>query len=203
MPGTVNGRLTLTLLAFVSMQGCSGDALSPPLEGPLEPQYATTAGTACTLGNVETVFQAPFVVFGFYGSSHPLADLVESCQYRLFLPTYPDGSPITFDEGEPFLGGIVFTEPFDSDQPNASVQELEKIEVQNWLTEVTEAGFGDPIEQTVRKSAVKQAVRNGELVTAQQWGVITALPAGEYVSTTVANYAGELFDSWTVNIFIY
>lgn len=195
---------TIALVALATAYGCGGDIVSPTPNESLQPQYATTAGTTCTRGDVEALLEWPFVAFDQYlaGESHPRADLIETCQYRLFLPTYPDGSPITFREGEPFLGGVVFGEPFDSDQPSASAQELDKIEVRNWLTEVTVAGQGDPIEQTVLKSGLKRALRGGEVVTVRQWGVITALPAGEYVSTTVASYAGEQFGAWTVNIFI-
>jgi len=183
------------------------DGLNSIEVGMVRPSATTAnaaAATACTLGDVEALLEAPFVAFDWYlaGESHPRGDLVESCQYRFFLPTYPDGSPITFGEGEPFLGGVVFWVPFDSDRPYASAQELEKTEVRNWLTEVTDAGQGSPIEQTVRTSGLKQAVRREEVVTVRQWGVITALPAGQYISTTVASYAGVQFGFWTVNIFI-
>lgn len=196
------GTSTLAGLTLVAVQACGGDALSPGADGSVEPRYATEAAS-CTRGDVEALFQAPLVAFDLYfglGTTNPLAANVLTCQYRLFLPTYPDGSPITFHEGEPFLGGVVFFEPFDSE---LGLQFSDDIEVRVWLTEVTESGPGEPVEQTVLESPVKlHDVPGVGLAVAKQWGIITALPAGEYVSTTVASFNGEPEDPWIVHVFI-
>jgi hypothetical protein len=174
------------------------------------PSAQADKGRPCTQGDAQALFETLLVANEILlreGADHPWADTLIHCQFRLFWEDgHPLlGQPVTFSEDDVFLGGLVAFDPyrdFDTTRREA-VTILEQIEVRTWLAEVTESGIGSPVEQSLIETPVKSTMTSRfGLVVAKQWGYITQLPAGEYVSTTEVDdpFFGEL--SWTVEVFI-
>jgi hypothetical protein len=174
------------------------------------PSAQAEKGRPCTQGDAQALFETLLVANEILlreGADHPWADTLVHCQFRLFWEDgHPLlGQPVTFSEDDVFLGGLV---AFDSYRDfnitrREAVAILEQIEVRTWLAEVTESGIGSPVEQSLIETPVKSTMTSSfGLLVAKQWGYITQLPAGEYVSTTEVDHPffGEL--SWTVEVFI-
>ena len=123
------------------------------------------------------------------GPDHPWAETLLTCQYRLFWESgHPVlGQPVSFSQEDHFLGGIVGFVPYENLGMTRAEAEaiLAAVEVRIGLAEVTEGGVGELVRQPVLESAFKQAMTDRlGLVLWKQWGFITSLPRGEYLSVT-------------------
>jgi hypothetical protein len=135
---------------------------------------SATPTAPCTLGDAREQFE-----------SFPLTfEGIPPCQYRLFF----DRQTFTFGADEFFLGGAVRRESYDPSlggSRDAAISRLESGVFRVWIAEVTESGMGELVEQPLMRTAVKSA-RDEQFGTHVwlQWGYITQLPAGEYVTVT-------------------
>jgi hypothetical protein len=170
------------------------------------------AGSFCSLGDARALFEiAPVAnqILVRNGPQHPLAQALLTCQYRLFWESgHPVlGRPISFSEGDYFLGGVAFPIPYRTiGMTRAEAETIQKaIGVQIWLAEVTESGVGPLVQQAVMESAIKQTMTEGAgLVLWKQWGFIAKLPPGEYVSVAEVKRPVFFQDEflWTVSVTI-
>lgn len=170
-------------------------------------------GGRCSLGDARALLETLIVandILVRHGPDQPWAATLVRCQYRLFWEAgHPIlGAPVTFTEEDFFLGGATFNVPYRllgmTMQQAAAI--LDAIDVQIWLAEVTETGIGDFVEQPVMTSSTLKHTMSDVFgfVLWRQWGFISQLPPGEYVS--VAKVTRPLFFQdeflWTVTILI-
>ena len=128
----------------------------------------------CTLGDARQQFETFPLTF----------EGVPPCQYRLFF----NDQTFTFREGDYFLGGVVRRESYDPSVPggrDAAIARLERDVFRVWIAEETGGGIGELVEQPLMRTALKSG-QNDQFGTYVwlQWGYITQLPAGEYLTVT-------------------
>jgi len=122
---------------------------------------AAAKPTACTVGNAQSMFQAP--IGRIIGNP---------CQYRLFW----DGQTRTFCEGDVILGGVVLMDPYKADGISRKdvIASIQQTHDRVWI---------DGVERPLMSTAVKDALSpNGDLIAYQQRGFIAQLSVGTHVS---------------------
>lgn len=143
------------------------------------------------------------------GPDQPHVQTLLRCQYRLFWESGNPflGTPVTFTKDDFFLGGTAFR--LDYKAHGLSVQQakaiLDAVEVHVWWAEVTSAGVGELVELPLLMSPLKQSViESFGLILWRQWGFISRLPPGEYMSVTKVKRPLFFEDehNWTVRVFI-
>jgi hypothetical protein len=195
-------RRLISLLATVLLVSLLGGAPAAPAD--------TGKSRPCTLGDARATFETLEVANEILlreGADHPWADTLIHCQFRLFWEDgHPLlGQPVTFSEDDIFLGGVVDFLPYRDLGLTRSeaVEILEQEEIRTWLAEVTDGVIGSPVEQPLMETTVKSTMTaDFGLVVAKQWGYITQLPAGTYLSTTEASHPIWGDESWTVEVII-
>jgi hypothetical protein len=213
-------RPLLLSLALTVLVGCADtpvplapSAVAPSLNGADVIHHLQNTGSArCSYGDAQALFNAIEVANETLlrsGLGHPWAQTLVRCQYRLFWEDgHPVlGQPVTFSEGDHFLGGVVAFIPYKllGISRADAIAILEAIHVRTWLAEVTANGVGDLVERSLMESAIHNTMTAGfGLIVSRQWGFIDQLPAGEYVSFTeaVAPVFFELEEFWTVPLTI-
>jgi hypothetical protein len=214
----MNIRLSIGMIALGSVVAlaCNGDVSAPDdrglAPGSAEPQLgAGSASEECSLGDAQALLETVPVaneIFLREGPDQPWANTLLTCQYRLFWESgHPILGPITFNDEDFFLGGVVFRLPYANlgmslEQAEAA---LAAIDVRIAVAEVTKAGVGELIPQPVLESAFKQTKTDGlGLILYKQFGFITQLPPGEYVSVTEVRRPVFFEDEfvWTVSFHI-
>lgn len=149
-------------------------------------------GGSCSLGDAQALLETVPVaneILASDGLDQPWARTLAKCQYRLFWETgHPVlGTPITFSREDFFLGGVVVQVPYKrlgmTSRQAAAI--VDAVEVEVSLARVTDAGIGEFVEQAVMTSTLKQTMtQRAGLVLWRQWGFISQLPPGEYVTVT-------------------
>ena len=141
----------------------------------------------CSYGDAKALVEAfpPLVVVA--GDYPP-------CQYRLFW----DGEHVTFQEADWFVGGVVsFWDYQRSGITRAeAIVELEKYTDRLWLSQIGPGGaVGTPVELTLANTGYKNTYRKElGLVVYRHSTVILHLPPGDYLSTLVSSYEGEVYE---------
>lgn len=181
------------------------------------------AWAGCTYGEVEALAQAlpitstmlalPLPLPEQYDKAFPDQDdpdqeddprvLVngrQTCQYRL----YEDGWTYSFAANEPFLGGIVWYDPYQSEGMTRAqaVAILAGLGNRVWLAPKDSQGnFGTGAEIPLSCTAFKDAVIKGlGKIVYIQCSYIGNLPAGEYQSHLEATYQGDPYFSANVTL---
>ncbi|HET7236914.1 MAG TPA: hypothetical protein VFK59_10845 [Actinomycetota bacterium] len=157
----------------------------------VSPASATPA-EPCSLGDAREQFETFPLTF----------EGIPPCQYRLFF----DGQTFTFGEDDYFLGGVVSLADYDPSlegSRDAAIALLEAETLQTWIAEVTASGIGELVEQPLMRTALKSGSndQSGSYVWVQ-WGLITRLPPGEYVSVTESSSPTFGDETWTVHLII-
>lgn len=178
----------------------------------LSHQGHSVTPSECSLGDAQALFNTIEIaneILVRSGATHPWAQTLLHCQYRLFWENgHPVlGQPVTFAEDDYFLGGVVAFIPYKQLGMSRAeaIDILKLIQVRTWLAKVTENEIGDLVEQPLMESAIDNSMTASfGLVVARQWGFIGQLPAGEYVSFTefVAPVFFEIDAFWTVPLTI-
>jgi hypothetical protein len=153
----------------------------------------------CTFGEARALFEAMPPLFHF----KPLEGTEEypDCQFRLFW----HGETVTFTEDDWFLAGAVgFVEYRDLDlSRHEAIAELDRFTSRLWFAPVSGGVVGDVVEQALMESGFK-SFRSPVfgLVVYKHVGVITRLPAGEYLSAWDLYFDEVLVQRFEVTIHI-
>lgn len=158
-------------------------SVSPASATPTEP---------CSLGDAREQFETFPLTF----------EGIPPCQFRLFF----DGQTFTFAEDDYFLGGAVRRESYDvslEGSRDAAIARLQAETHRTWIAKVTASGIGELVEQPLTRTALKSGENDqfGTYVWVQ-WGFITRLPPGEYLSVTEFTSPTRGHRIWTVHLII-
>jgi len=161
---------------------------------PIAPASATTAIATRNC----TVQDANWLLKHFLKADTEFRD---RCSYRLFL----EGQPVHFTQRDTFLGGLVSAIYYEANgiSRTDALVKLQADRVRVWLAPVLADGTsGDPVEQLVQVTQIKDGEIFGNTVVYHQFGVILTLLPGDYVTILEFRIEGLPPDLHTVHITI-